>query len=150
MWTSEAASDCRSHCGHVWGHLSVLMEDLRLSPPSAPSSTSDLVRCSVSFPCSSCCFCCCFFLGDELLTRRGASLMNHKNTITNACFSSAYLMETAEQITYLWIIRPGGEGGGMVPWAMRAGTKVPSALASVRQEGPRGPAGWEDGCYQQQ
>lgn len=53
-------------------------------------------------------------------------------------------METAEQITYLWIIRQGRNeegGGGMVPLGMQAGTRVPSAVASVWQEGPRGPGG---------
>lgn len=38
-------------------------------------------------------------------------------------------METAEQITYLWIKRQGGGG------TLQAGTGVPSAAASVRRGG---------------
>lgn len=36
-----------------------------------------------------------------------------------------------------------------MPLAMQTGTRVPSAPASVRQEGPRGPAGRGHACYHQ-
>lgn len=37
-----------------------------------------------------------------------------------------------------------------MPLAMQTGTGVPSAPASVQQEGPRGPAGRGHACYHQQ
>ena len=145
--------------GHQ-GHLCILIGDrlflfFPLSPPVPPPPPPPLILSddllASLFSCYSCCFCCCFFLSAEPLIRRSAPLMTRKNTITNACFSCAYLMETAEQITYLWIIRSGGGGGGgMMPLAMQTGTRVPSAPASVLQEGPGGPAGRGDACYHQQ
>lgn len=103
LWWPEA--------GHG-GHLSILIQDLcvfscfqapSFFSPSRPSS-SDLVRCSVHFPRAP-----VTAVVSELLTRRAAPLMTRRNTITNACFSYAFLMQTAEQITYLWIMRSGGE-----------------------------------------
>lgn len=72
--------------------------------------------------------------------------MTRKNTITNACFSYAYLMETAEQITYLWIIRSGGGRGGG-PYAISDADRYegPICTGICTAGGARGPAGGPPG-----
>lgn len=160
--------------GHIGGHqvhLCILMEDLvsfsffafRLSPslwssllPPALILSDDLLVSPVLLLLLLLLLFLLLFLPQRRVANTPQRAVNDPQKHNNKPLLLICIFNGDSWTNYIFMdykIRRGRrreEGGGMMPLAMQTGMRVPSAPASVWQEGPRGPAGRGDACYHQQ